>query len=241
MKFLLLAAGRSSRIYKKINKPKCLININGESLITKIIKNINDIGNYQINIVVGFKSKEIKKELKNFQNIKYINNKFYKTRDMTHSFITALKKINDDLIVTYTDILFDKKILKIILKNKKKEILLPILKNWKDVWKRRKKNYFEDGEDLKIDSKNYLNNIGGNIDKKNVTKFQYTGIFFIPKKLKKELIETYNQFPYKKIHLTEFFNILVNKNKIKIKCLKVSANWYEFDDFNDLINFNKRK
>ena len=139
MKFLLLAAGRSSRIYKKINKPKCLININGESLITKIIKNINDIGNYQINIVVGFKSKEIKKELKNFQNIKYINNKFYKTRDMTHSFITALKKINDDLIVTYTDILFDKKILKIILKNKKKEILLPILKNWKDVWKRRKK------------------------------------------------------------------------------------------------------
>ena len=138
------------------------------------------------------------KELKIFQNIKYINNKFYKTRDMTHSFITALKKINDDLIVTYTDILFDKKILKIILKNKKKEILLPILKNWKDVWKRRKKNYFEDGEDLKIDSKNYLNNIGGNIDKKNVTKFQYTGIFFIPKKLKKELIETYNQFPYKK-------------------------------------------
>ena len=46
---------------------------------------------------------------------------------------------------------------------------------------REEKNYFEDGEDLKIDSKNYLNNIGGNIDKKNVTKFQYTGIFSYPK------------------------------------------------------------
>ena len=62
---------------------------NCESLMK--IKNINDIGNYQINIVVGFKSKEIKR-IKNFQNIKYINNKFYKTRDMTHSSLLLKKK-----------------------------------------------------------------------------------------------------------------------------------------------------
>ena len=55
-------------------------------------------------------------------------------------------------------------------------------------------NYYEDGEDLKVNDKSYLINIGGKIEKKKVTKFQYTGIFFIPKNLRKELIETYNHF-----------------------------------------------
>ena len=37
MKICFLAAGKSSRIYKKINKPKCLIKINRYSLIKNLI------------------------------------------------------------------------------------------------------------------------------------------------------------------------------------------------------------
>ena len=37
MRLLLLAAGKSSRIYNKIKKNKCLININHKSLIRNII------------------------------------------------------------------------------------------------------------------------------------------------------------------------------------------------------------
>ena len=45
MKICFLAAGKSSRIYKKINKPKCLIKINRYSLIKNLIFNLqlNDI------------------------------------------------------------------------------------------------------------------------------------------------------------------------------------------------------
>ena len=54
MKICFLAAGKSSRIYKKINKPKCLIKINRYSLIKNLIFNLqlNDIK--KIYLVVGF-------------------------------------------------------------------------------------------------------------------------------------------------------------------------------------------
>ena len=41
------------------------------------------------------------------------------------------------------------------------------------------------------------------------------------------------------MHLTNFFNILI-KNQVKIKCLKTSAKWYEFDDWKDYLNFKKQ-
>ena len=40
MKIAILAAGRSSRIFEKIQKNKCLIDINGESLIHNSIKKL---------------------------------------------------------------------------------------------------------------------------------------------------------------------------------------------------------
>ena len=40
MNFVFLAAGKSSRIYKNINKPKCMISVNKEKLIESLIKKI---------------------------------------------------------------------------------------------------------------------------------------------------------------------------------------------------------
>ena len=37
---LILAAGKSTRIYKKIGKNKCLIKVSGKSLINRIIFNL---------------------------------------------------------------------------------------------------------------------------------------------------------------------------------------------------------
>ena len=137
MKFVLLAAGKGSRIYKKINKPKCLLQINGTSLIEKIIKDIKSISKEKIHIVVGFKSNLIKKNLKKYQRLHFIDNKDYKKKEMLHSLILALQGINDDIIFSYTDIIYNKTVIKNLL-HQKKNIHLPILKNWKRVWKKRK-------------------------------------------------------------------------------------------------------
>ena len=140
MNIVFLAAGKSSRIFKKLGKPKCLLKINNKSIIMNLLKNLKGLKIKKINIVVGFKSALIKKELKSNENINFIYNKYYKSREMLYSLILALKKINDDIIFSYTDVIYDRSIIKKLI-SKNKNIYLPVLKNWKKVWiKRKKKN-----------------------------------------------------------------------------------------------------
>ena len=61
---MFFSSWKSSRIYKKINKPKCLIKINRYSLIKNLIFNLqlNDIK--KIYLVVGFQKNKIFRNLR---------------------------------------------------------------------------------------------------------------------------------------------------------------------------------
>ena len=236
MNVVFLAAGKSSRIFKVLKKPKCLLNIKGESIIQKLINNFENCNVKKINIVVGFKANLIKDHLKKQKKINFIFNKDYSKREMLYSMILALKKINDDIIFSYTDIIFERNIAKSLSK-KKNSIFLPILCNWKKIWKIRKKNIIEDAEEIKIDKKLNLLSIGSKIKSLKDVKFQYMGLLFIPKSKRKKIIEIYNKTPKKeKMHLSKFLNVIVKKSE-QIKCIKYKNHWYEFDDMDDYYNY----
>ena len=63
---------------------------------------------------------------------------------MLHSLITGLKKVNDDVVISYSDIIISKKIWKIFNKVKSKEITLPIKTNWREIWSIRSKVFLDD-------------------------------------------------------------------------------------------------
>ena len=139
MELIFLAAGKSSRIFKKINKHKCLLDINNKPLIEHLIENsrLKQIKNTMI--VTGFKSSILKKKLKKF-NLKFVNNKDFQKTEMMHSIIMGLKKSKSDVLISYSDIYFNKKVLFNLVKNiDKKNIMLPVLNNWKKIWNIRKK------------------------------------------------------------------------------------------------------
>ena len=57
-----------------------------------------------------------------------------------HSIIMGLKKSKSDVLISYSDIYFNKKVLFNLVKNiDKKNIMLPVLNNWKKIWNIRKK------------------------------------------------------------------------------------------------------
>ena len=66
MKVVLLAAGKSQRIFKKINKNKCLLKINKNTIIENSINEIlkAKVKLKDIIIVLGFKPNLIKKKTK---------------------------------------------------------------------------------------------------------------------------------------------------------------------------------
>lgn len=240
MELIFLAAGKSSRIFKKINKHKCLLEINNKPLIEHLIENsrLKQIKNTMI--VTGFKSSILKKKLKKF-NLKFVNNKDFQKTEMMHSIIMGLKKSKSDVLISYSDIYFNKKVLFNLVKNiDKKNIMLPVLNNWKKIWNIRKKNPKIDGETLLI-KKNYLLEIGKKIKNLKEIKYQYMGLIYFPKKYINKIISIYESIENKKgLHASNFLNILLSKN-IKIKVLKHKNchDWYEFDDFQDYENYQK--
>lgn len=240
MNLILLAAGKSSRIYKKIKKNKCLIKINKKSLIRNIIDNATNINISDINVITGFKPNNIRKELKDYKKIKFLKNSKYETTDMVYSLMIGLKKTRSDTIISYTDIFYTKKLFYLIKKCNKNFITIPYIKNWKNVWKTRDKSIFEDAETFKVDKNSKLREIGNKINKKNLKSVngQFMGIMFVPEKYKNLILKKYNIYNNGKLQLTQFMNKLI-QDKITIKCLSYDDFWYEIDDYDDFINFKK--
>lgn len=242
MKISILAAGKSERIFNNIKKNKCLISVNGSSIIKNIITNAKKNRINDVDIIVGFKSHNIKNHLKKVNNISFIYNKFFKSRDMMHSFYLSLKNSHEDLIICYSDIYFKPSIFeKIVKKKDSQNVLVPVLTNWKKIWKIRNKLDKNDAEDLKVDKNNNILNIGQKIKNNLLPKYQFMGIVYIPKGLKKKILDKYDKVKNnKKLHTTNFLDYLI-KNKINVKAIKYSKDWYEFDDNEDFLNFKDYK
>ena len=233
---LILAAGKSTRIYKKIGKNKCLIKVSGKSLINRIIFNLKSNNIKKIIVVTGFKKKKIVTNI-SYKNIKFVNNYRYNTTEMLESLMIGLKNVNDEVIISYSDIIYNKNVIKKILNLKKKnEIILPVLNNWKKIWKIKNKNIYKDAESLSFTKENYLRDIGKKIKKIKKVQGQYMGIIYLSKEKVNYVKEKFLKLRDKKIHLTKFINYLINDGT-KIKCLLINDNWYEFDDFEDMKNY----
>jgi choline kinase len=240
MKLIILAAGKSSRIFKSIKTHKCLLKINNKTLIKRIVdmainsKNVNNIL-----IIVGFLKDKIFKEIKS-KKVNFFYNDKYQSTDMLYSLYCGIKDTNEDVIISYSDIFYDEKIFQKLTSIKSKNIMLPIYTHWKKIWKFRNKDILTDCETLKFDKDFFLKEIGNPLKNINQPMGQFMGLLFIPKiKLKIFKRELFHSLK-KNIQTTAFLNIII-KHGIKIKVIPHAGTWYEFDDETDYNNFFKIK
>jgi CTP:phosphocholine cytidylyltransferase-like protein len=104
VKAIILAAGGGTRL--KVDIPKCLICINGKSILDHIVEKLHNIGIKDVYAIVGSNSDKIKSQV-----VKYRHNiDWYHTEDL-YSLMVMKKELNDDIIVIHSDIIFDESIL----------------------------------------------------------------------------------------------------------------------------------
>ena len=66
MQVIIPAAGKGSRLGELTkNNTKCLVQVNGEALIFRALKNIRFAGIKKVVIIIGFEGKKLKKALGN--------------------------------------------------------------------------------------------------------------------------------------------------------------------------------
>ena len=229
MNLVILASGMGTRLKKKM--PKCLVSIDNKTLLERIINASQ--GFDKVIVVGGYKINLIKKIINNKKNIYIINNRDFKTTNMVESFFKAYNKIDNDVIITYSDILFDQSLFKQMTSFNKNHLLLK--SNWRQIWRLRmsEKKLKLDAEDIKT-KKNEIISIGGKIEKK-LPKYQFMGLIRINYNNLEKVKIFYTKLKNKKIDFTNFINLLIEKKIIKFRFKQTKKSWFEIDNKKDLL------
>ena len=230
MILVVLASGMGKRLNKKI--PKCLVKIEDKTILERIIESSENFK--KIIVVGGYKSNLLKKIIKKFnkKNIILINNKDYKSTNMVESFFKSFRKIDQDVLITYSDIVYDSSLLEEMCNFKKDHLMLN--SDWLKNWSLRMplKKILLDAEIIKT-KKNHITSIGQKI-KKKLPRYQFMGLIRFNYKNLKKIKNYYIKVKNKKIDFTSFLNLLIQNKILKIEFQKTKKYWFEIDTKKDL-------
>jgi L-glutamine-phosphate cytidylyltransferase len=117
---LLLAAGTGSRLHPFTDSnPKCLTELNGKTLIERLVHALQRNGIKRLVIVVGYFDSHIMHyldDLKNDLEIEYIKNPRFRTTNNIYSLWLARMVINEPFMLVECDLVFEPELLKPMMK-----------------------------------------------------------------------------------------------------------------------------
>ena len=249
MKAIILAAGLGSRLLPLTkDKPKCLVEFSGKTLLDRLLKTFKICGVNDIVLVIGHKNEKIKNV-----DLNLVKNEKYNKTGIMHSLFCAREKLEETVIISYGDIIFENSVLEKLLESKY-DITAVVDKKWKRYWKLRTDKPLSDVESLLMDEKNFITNIGEKNLKNyeqvcgqfiGLLKFQNKGLkdlkdFF--GKIYSEASKEYNPLnpnvSFEQSTLTNFLQGMI-MNGHKIKAIPIENGWLEFDTIKDFEIYNK--
>ena len=243
MNAIILAAGEGKRLRPLTNdKPKCLVELFGKTLLEWQLSIFEKCGINDICVVTGHNSQMFR-----YTNVDYIKNENYNTTNMMESLFCAKERFSQSTIVSYGDIIFEEKILRKLI-DSEDDFSVIIDKNWKDYWSMRFDEPINDAESLSVDDNGYITSIGKKVKEISEIQGQYIGLM----KFQNGAINTMKSFYEKCIRIfenskinplnpktsfgnsfmTDFLQGLIDQG-VKLKAVNVNNGWLELDNIND--------
>lgn len=246
MKAIILAAGQGTRMgLETQHKPKCMIEYKGLSLINHTINTMRSCGINDIIIVNGYKKEILESHLCD-EKIKFVTNTRYEKTNMVHTLFCAESDMDDDILISYGDIIFSKNVLKQIIKNKN-SFTVAVDKNWLDLWKIRMNNPLEDAETMKIDNNGNIIELGKKPKSYGQINGQYIGLLKISNAILPKVKSFYHELDrssnydgkdFENMYMTSFIQLMID-SKIEVKADIISGGWLEFDSGKDIDAYNR--
>ena len=241
---IILAAGQGTRLRPLTNeKPKCLLSMQGKTLLNRQINSLKVAGIEDILIVGGYRANLIKK-----LGYNCIVNPRYESTNMVATLFTGSSffELGGDLIISYGDIIYQNNNLDKVLACTD-EIGIMVDLNWKSYWELRFSDPLSDAETLIMDSKGYVTELGKKTDCFKRIQGQYTGLIKVREdKISKfaefykllDQSEIYDGKDFPNMYMTSFLQKLIDGGW-KVKAVPVRGGWLEIDSVKDLEIYNK--
>lgn len=106
MKAIILAAGKGTRLYPlTLEKPKCLLEVGGKSVIDRQIAAIHEMGIEDVVVVVGYKKEIIIREVGT--KVRYREYLNFKETNNLHTLWSIRDELKSEFICFFADLIFD--------------------------------------------------------------------------------------------------------------------------------------
>lgn len=172
MKAIILAAGQGKRLFPLTSEsPKAMLDIGGKTIIDRQISLFKENGINDVIIIKGYKPDSVKSA---YDFRCYLNGNYGST-NMVHTLFCAESEFDDEIVVSYGDIIYSDKVLKPILKSKE-QISVVVDLDWKEYFTARFGDPYEDAESLIFDSSGLIKSIGESKPNPERILAQYIGL-----------------------------------------------------------------
>lgn len=251
MKVIILAAGQGTRLRPLTDdRPKCMVEVNGKSIIERQLETMRACGirDEDIIIICGYRSDVLEKKLAD-TNICFVVNEQYNTTNMVCSLMCAreIMESEEDIIISYGDIIYGETVFKKILEAKD-DMSVIVDDGWYEYWSERCENPLDDAETLMFDGNHYLTEIGQKTTELAKVQSQYIGLM----RFRGEGLEAMLSLSaeaerrsnsgealwrttrnYAKMYMTDLLQGLIDEGN-KLRAVHIQRGWFEIDDCDDL-------
>lgn len=247
MKAIILAAGTGTRLGKYTeNLPKGMLSFKGKSLIERQVERLRKAGISDIIIVRGYQAEKIQ-----ISGARYYLNQDYANTNMVESLFCAEKEMEGEILVCYSDILYEEKVLRKVLKSKA-EVGVTVDEDYWEYWQARADKPEEDMESLVIE-KGKITELGNTKCSREEAKVRYVGLIKFAGKGLEALKKVYHENKakyfdknepwlrsksFKKAYMTCMLQALINAGQ-KVEPIIIKRGWLEFDTVEDYERYNK--
>ncbi len=236
MQGLILAAGMGKRL-KGLTKDntKCMVQVNGVSLIDRMLHQLDRLGLSRIVIVIGYEGKKLVEYIQALDistYICYVENPIYDKTNNIYSLALAKNYlIEEDTLLLESDLIFEDSVLETLLEDKRETLaLVDKYENWMD------------GTVIRIDDNdNILDFIPGKkfvfedipdyYKTVNIYKFSkhFSEFHYVP------FLDAYSKALGNNEYYEQVLRVITMLDEPEIKAKRLEGQlWYEIDDIQDL-------
>jgi phosphoenolpyruvate phosphomutase len=238
------------------DRPLCMVDINGKSLLERDLDVLKMAGIRHIYIIIGYKKEYILERTETINpndDISLIVNREFDSKHILHSIMLAEDNMNDRCLIVYSDILFDRDLVEKLLRSRH-DIVLVGDNTYKRYGKRNKKlDLIKVAEpavagkrEIVTDKLLTVKKIGKNIKEKEAD-FEFIGMAYFSRTGIKEFKALYRKIKaaqerkkgifheaknFNEISLTDMLQEAID-NGLSVRLLPVNSGWTEIHEFND--------
>ena len=245
MNAIIIAAGSGKRISKEVkNTPKSMVMVNGKPIIEYQLKVLKQAGINEIYVITGPNSEKF-----NLENVKYVKDQNYSNHDILGSLMEAKEFLKNDVLVLYSDIIFELKIIQQILESKN-DISIAVDINWRKMYEGRTEHPTSEAENVQFDNLKKIIKIQKNIQDQNSDIGEFLGIMKFSQRGSELFVKKYNELSknhsgvfhqassLSRAYVTDMIQELID-SKINVEPIFISGRWCEIDTMQDLKNAEK--